>query len=955
MYGERPLHRADYPIGGFMSSLLHRLAVSTILSCSLAAMPAAAQAATFNVPAQDVASAVRLFARQSNVQIVVAGSLAEGRRSHAINGTMSVEEGLSQMLRGTGLTARKAGPTAYVVAAGGTPVGETVAPSAEDRNMIVVTGALAAQREAVAEKRDADAVIETLRANDVGKLPDQNVAEALKRLPGVTAANDQGEGRYVVIRGIDPALANVSLNGMTQPAPEPDGRQVKLDDLPSAMIQSISVSKSLLPSQDANAIAGEVSIKTRTAFDNKKPFFLDARASAGQYQINRKAPYELDSTLGGRFGAERQFGAVVSVNYSRRPIESQNYQGSSAATYAANGVPDGNGLRDYNLTRTRLGVVGNFDWHPNDTTKLFLRGTYSEYQDHETRDQNRLAVTAYDATSGAPSKATATILVRRREENDHTTGVSAGGEFNDLLGGKLEVSGGYSRAVKVDPTRSEFTFTTAKGGVTSLTYDAGTYPYTLAPSGSFAGLFADPSKFYFSKYNFEHRYAFEEIWQGRVDYTHPVALGDDSEIKLGGKLIARHKADDRDKTTWSATKTTLATGWLLSNVGYTGNTSFYGGQFPLGTRINYFAARDYLMANTATYASVSASSTLSDSLASDYDVRETIGAGYIMAKFKFGTLTVIPGVRMEVTHDSTKAKIVSAASTLGDNFNSFGHNSYTDLFPSLNLKYAVKRDLQLRGAVTTSIGRPNYTNLASFVTVDTSSPATPVLTLGNPALKPYRAVNLDATVEYYPAKGSILSAGLFYKSINNPIYSYGQTGVNGTFANVAYTNASVTQPINVKDETITGVEFNVQHQFTALPGALSGLGLSANYSHVWGHANAPQIRTTGSLPLAYQSKDVATAQVFYEKYGLGVRLAFSYRSAFLDTLGSSAALDQYTDANGQLDLHASYQIVKAVTVFGDAVNLTDAGWRRYLGANRAALIERERYGTLLRAGVQVHF
>jgi TonB-dependent receptor len=149
---------------------------------------------------------------------------------------------------------------------------------------------MVAQREAVAEKRNADNTVETLRANDVGKLPDQNVAEAIKRLPGLTAANDQGEGRYVVIRGIDPGLANVTLNGMTLPAPEPDGRQVKLDDIPSAMIQSVSVSKSLLASQDANAIAGEVAIRTKTAFDSKKLFFLDARASVGIIRSTTRRP-----------------------------------------------------------------------------------------------------------------------------------------------------------------------------------------------------------------------------------------------------------------------------------------------------------------------------------------------------------------------------------------------------------------------------------------------------------------------------------------------------------------------------------------------------------------------------------------------------------------------------------------------------------------------------------------
>jgi len=221
-----------------------------------------------------------------------------------------------------------------------------------------VTGTRLAEAKALQTQKIANNFIDSLYANDVGKLPDQNVAEAVKRLPGLSVANDQGEGRYVIIRGIDPNLVNVTINGQTMPAPEPDGRQVKLDDIPSAMIASVVVTKSLTPDQDANAIGGEVNIRTLTAFDRNKRFFVDARGSLGWYEMNHKKPYELDGQLGGIFGADGQFGAVLSINYSRRPIESENFQGSE--NYQT-GAPDENGLRDYNLVRTRLGIVGNFD------------------------------------------------------------------------------------------------------------------------------------------------------------------------------------------------------------------------------------------------------------------------------------------------------------------------------------------------------------------------------------------------------------------------------------------------------------------------------------------------------------------------------------------------------------------------------------------------------------------
>jgi outer membrane receptor protein involved in Fe transport len=237
------------------------------------------------VPAQAVADAVRQFAAQAHVQIVVSGSIARGHRSVAVDGTMDVDQrspacsarpGWSRAAPGGRVRdrrrKRRLAPALPQAGAGEAPEGS-----------IIVTGVREAQEQAAAEKRDALNVTETLRANDVGKLPDQNVAEAIKRLPGLSVANDQGEGRYAIVRGIDPGLLNVTLNGQTLPAPEPDGRQVKLDDLPSAMIQAVTVTKSVLPNQDANAIAGEVAIRTRTAFDSKAPFTFDARGAIGRY------------------------------------------------------------------------------------------------------------------------------------------------------------------------------------------------------------------------------------------------------------------------------------------------------------------------------------------------------------------------------------------------------------------------------------------------------------------------------------------------------------------------------------------------------------------------------------------------------------------------------------------------------------------------------------------------
>lgn len=825
---------------------------------------------------------------------------------------------------------------------------QDAAPADDSGNDIVVTGTRLSLRAATAEKRSADNFVEALQANDVGKLPDQNVAEAVKRLPGLSVANDQGEGRYVIIRGVDPSLINVALNGQTLPAPEPGARQVKLDDLPSAMIQSITVTKSLLPSQDANAIGGEVNIRTKSAFDSSKRFFLDARGAVGWYKMNDKSPYEIDGTVGGRFGADEQFGAVVSVNYSHRPIESENFQGGGAFTAITGGaLPDQAGLRDYNLVRTRLGVVGNLDWKAGDKANFYLRASYSKFTDDETRDQNRLDSINFGAAPGLTGTmvgARGSVLVRARKEHDNTKSVTLGGDFETPNEGKLEWSAGWTKAVKRDPLRSEFRFRTGNNAVTG-TYDVGADPFILNP---FVG--SDLTKYIFNSLNIETRLASERIWQGRLDYTMP--LGGDSTFKIGVKYLDRKKTNNQDRTNYGTVSgATGSASFQLPSVSYTGDTNFYDGRYTFGPRIDYWAARAYVDAHPGVLA-VNTSSSISDTLANDSDVREVIYAGYAMFTVKTGNWTIIPGVRVEATRDKVYAKSVTAQSTLTQGFNSTGSNAYTNFFPGLNVRYEPARNLLFRAAATTSIGRPAYSSLAPSVLVDTSS-SVPLITTGNPALKPYRAINLDGAVEYYPNKDSVFSLGVFFKTIDNPIYTRIDRFTNVTYGNVTYATADVNRPINVDNETLTGVEVNVQTQFSSLPGFLGGLGVSANYTHVWGHASATNIRPN-DIPLNFQSNDVGNVQLFYEKYGFAARVALNYRSAYLDTLGGSAALDQFTDANAQLDVHVSYEILPQATIFADATNLTDAPWRRYIGVT-SQLAEREHYGTSVRGGVQVHF
>ena len=829
-------------------------------------------------------------------------------------------------------------------------------PGAASAGEIVVTGQRAAERAALETKRQALTIVDSLVANDVGKLPDQNIAEATRRLPGVSVANDQGEGRYIILRGLPYQYTNVTLNGLTAPAPEPDGRQVKLDDIPSAVVGGVDVYKSLTPDLEASAIGGDVDIHTLSAFDRTKPF-LTARGAAGIYDQGDGHPVEADLAGGTRFGSDRQFGIVVAGNYSRRPIESQTLlsttDGAGPTYLVVNGrmVPQYLDIRDYNLTRTRKGLVGNFDWRPSSNLKLNVRALYSAFSDAEIRDRFRFNFPAPNAagtsavytnqtdSSGTVTAARGYRFVRNRAEDDHTLNLSTGGTYSFGGGGEVNANLGYARAVKKDPRRNEFTYQTGASAV-SATYDLSDFLYQVTPSATAF----NPSAYTANSYKFNHRFAAEDLYQGRVDVKIPVGIGDGSTVQVGGKYLDRHKTNNQDGSTYSisnsaATLTALGGGTL---------SSIYDQRYQFGPLVPYNSAVNYFNSNPALFTLNNATS-VSDSLSQDYDVKERIWAGYAMATLKLDRLTVIPGVRVEHTRGDYAAKSITATSTVNDGFSNFANVEYTNVFPGINATFRPTPRFAIRGGVTTSLQRADYSQLAPYVTVDTTANT---VTEGNPNLKPVKSFNADASVEYYLKPQGILSAAAFYKRLRDPIFQQGLVQ-SGTFAGLPLTNASIGLPLNADHAYVLGLELNAQIQLDFLPGFLSGFGVGANAtivkSKVFGLPNRAD-----TVPLFNQSKLVGTAQLYYEKDRLSARVAYSYRSKYLANVGTSAAFDGYVRNYGQVDARVAFQLMKQATIFLEGANLNNAPFRQYFKQSGFP-IENERYGYSVRGGVQLAF
>jgi len=840
------------------------------------------------------------------------------------------------------------------------------AQSAGTVEEIVVTGQRASDRDSLAKKKAAASAVEVVSANDVGKLPDQNVAEAVRRLTGVSVATDKGEGRYLIIRGIEPNLANVTINNQTASAPEPTDRNVKLDDIPSALIGSVTVVKSLTPDLDANAIAGQVDINTLSAFDRRQTF-VNARVVGGMYEDTDRKAREGDITVGGLFGPDKQFGLVLAGNYSKRPSYSEDVLSTSRQLVNGIDLPAEVDNRVYDPAwRTRTGAVANFDWRPNDTVKMYARLMYSKFDDNEVRNRFRFffpadnnaadtttlppGYSALNAAGGTINSTTARRLNRQRHETTDTKTIAVGGDF-EIWGGELSIQATHATSSKSDPVRDEVEYRAAAS--TGL---GGTFVNGSELLGNFTANAAalNPANYRLNNYKRVSREAGEDLDQVRADFKLPItAWGEDSYLKFGAKYLVRDRFQDQTGRTFTAVSATAGSRTLAADGGQVINTTF-DGAFSFGPTINFDSVRAYVDANLAdpTIFTVNANDQISQSVTSDYQVNEKVSAAYVMASLDFGDLTVIPGVRVEKTEGDTKAIVFRAGvTTLNAPFNSFGSYSYTDVFPGVNLKYEFSPQLLARAGITTAIGRPPFVNLAPTITIDTG---TNTVSQGNPNLEPQKSVNFDASLEYYFASEGGISVAVFHKKIEKPIFATTLTNQTGTFGGVPLVGATVNSFSNGDEAKLTGIEFSVQKPLTFLPSPFDGLGVNFNMTFTSGKLDVPG--RTVDTPLVGQADRIGSAQVYYEKYGIAARIAYTYHSAYLDTDGGlnvgdpTGQSDGYFGELSTLDARVAYRFNKQFEVFAEANNLNDAtDYYFFRSANRFR--EAERYGRSFRFGL----
>ncbi len=838
-----------------------------------------------------------------------------------------------------------------------------VAPDAEaaDVEELVVTGQREAQRAAIAVKREEFVVADVVSADDIGKLPDHNTAAALRRIPGISVMEDQGEPRFPVIRGLRSTYNRTTIDGALVASVDESGRTVPMDIVPSVMAGRLEVIKTVTPENDGNAIGGVINVTTRSAFDMGRPFF-SGMASYGDYERsggvrNDKPSYRLAFATGMTFGDQDQWGVVLGasheqLDYDIPQVESQDpsvREYTAAGAPVASGAPTGNGIQVptfsrlfwYNNTKQRSGVNAKIEYRPSDTFRWEAAGLFARMEDDEERIEYRLEpignVASQTPTSGFFARGRGVIQlnqpITKREISMARTGV----EWD--LAPQWKATGDlvYSQAALEIPNHSvEFRTVDAQGANYAFNYNT-TNPLfpVFTPLNDAAA--RNPANYLLQQHRDALTATDETTGQARFDLAY------DSEgalkAKFGGLLRSTKREFETSQINYRA-----GTGFLytLAEVDVPGPSEQIAGRYRVDPRIGAAEAMAFFNANRARFV------TTVNPPSGNYEVKEDIYAGFAQASYEFGDVTLLGGVRYERTEVESDA-VRSVAGVLSPVQNS---GAYDNWLPSLHLQWKPLENVVVRAAWTNTIGRPDYGSLGGGETLSFDG-SQPTLSRGNPNLKARESQGFDLSLEYYPADGMI-SLAVFSKDIENEIFTL--TSVETLDVGRGPESVRVSTPRNAQSAKIKGLEFAVQQAFTFLPSPFDGFGFNGNIT--WLDTEFTFLTSAGPrVSGLFQQPEITTNEsIYYQRGPFEARVSHNYIGGQLETINdANPNSDQYWKGRHVFDASISWRLNDRVSLFAEGQNLSNTGRQEVTGPGRRYLQEWANYGRTYWVGAAVNF
>ena len=892
---------------------------------------------------------------------------------------------------------------AALVAAFAAPSFAQDAPPAESEDdVIVVSGFRASLENAVNEKKNNDQIVESVSAEDIGKLPDASIGESIARLPGVTSQRLNGRSNNISIRGFGPDFSQTVLNGREQTSTG-DSRAVEFDQYPSEIVSQVVVYKSPTASLVGQGLVGTIDIRTVRPLDyGKSVLAVGARgtyADLGALNAgSKKYGYRANATFIDQF-ADDTIGIALSASYVDEPYQLQEFNAwgyAGSGTAASPNVIGGSKSYVTSTQLKRLGLNGTLQYQASDTIRMTFDGFYSNFNDDQSKRGIELPL-GFGAFGTAFNPATATVTdgfaaagtftnVRGVVRNDifqrkadlYSFGYNA--EYKGDDGWKAFIDIGYSRTDRNELSIESYAGTgfngddTGNGASATIGFKSGPTGTVFSPSLDYSNpaiiRLTDPLGWgggtvpQAGYYN--NRIVEDELKQYRVGVEKEVE-GFFSAIKFGMNYTDRAKSLTPDEAFVRLPGNALVATIPSQNLLRSTNLSYLG----LGPIVSY-DARD-LIANGALVLEprvATGPNAANDVLSKTYSVSEDLMTAYLQADIEqemgSSTLTGNVGIQVINTEQNSRGFIFPPGGPqsikLGDNF--------WDVLPSLNLSMRFESDFVIRFAASRQIQRPRLDDLRVSIGygIDASVPGGIIRGGGgNPYLRPYRANAFDLNFEKYFGSAGLISAQLFYKDIKSFIFNGripfdysgfpAPTGAAGfpTLSSVGTLDA----PINTGGGKLYGGELAVTMPFSTFTSALDGFGITGGVGYTKSEVRDAAGKIT-TIP-GY-SKWVANGTAYFEKWGFNARGSVRYRSTFLgDFTGFGGSPTRRTAlAEMIVDGQIGYDFqdgsaLQGLSVYVQGQNLTDERFASIANGNRNQVIDYQIYGRRFLAGFNYKF
>jgi TonB-dependent receptor len=824
--------------------------------------------------------------------------------------------------------------------------------------------------EALNRERTADNIVQVLPAEVITSLPNTNIADAVGRLPSVSLERDEGEGKYVQIRGTEPRLSNVTIDGVHVPSPE-SVRNVKLDVIPADLIDSVEINKTLSANQEGDAIGGSVNLVTKKP--GEEPYIsLSAMGGFTPIEGGRTLD-QFGGTYGRRAGAEKRFGFLLggSYDHNNRGIDDVEpvpgvFDFGTATASDFKPVFFGAAIREHWYDRTRFGFAGSADYKLGTGSTVYVRGLFSQFYDYGENWNYNVNVGNFAGATPSTPDATGSMGLNHfhRTPQQQIYSITAGANHSlgatlityDFSVGRATYDGGFPIDFWNGPGPTSDTEGNPNQDGVKFGVDT-TRPFTPKfPILNGVNIY-DPAQYQLSAVLQWNDHIRETDYSGSLTMTRQYTVNshfgafelglrirDADKVRTGGRQFLPY--------TGSAPLVMSSALKAIPSYGY------YFGEYKPGPLSDYNKTQQFFNANQSFFPDDPGA----DHIGNDpnhFDTSERVLAGYVMNTITFGHVKLQGGLRFEGTQGSFVGNkvLLNPDGSWNSSVPVPGAQSYVDVLPSVQFQYTFGANTNLRLAYGRGIARPNFSDLPPFALIDPTSTPTGVQT-GNPNLKPTHANNFDILFEHYLKTVGIIQAGWFYKALTDPIFSVTTNPTTGQFA-----GDRVTQSINGPSAHLTGIEMAWQQHLKFLPGLLSGAGVSANYSYTTSRVSFPiGFGRTDHPALLRQAPNNWNFDFTYDKGPVSARMGLTHNDAniwayqFLDgaPLGIRGPLgDQYLYPHTQVDAQASYRIPRAhgIQAVVSLLNLNNEVFGFYFGSEQFP-IQREYYSRTVSLGLR---